>query len=363
MAENLTTEVNFNIIRYANCWEDADILLQGLQPKAGDRILSIASAGDNSFSFLAYDPELVVAVDVSPIQVYLVELKKICFCEFTHPEFLKFLGFTNCRNRINNYREKLRVHLSPEAAGFWDNNLEIIKTGIIYSGKFEKYFTLFRTRILRYIHTEKRIEKLFREKSPREQEEFYFKKWNNLRWRLLFRIFFSRFVMGRLGRDPQFLKEVDVVVSDFIYKKAQDHLKSINCQKNYFLNFILRGNFGDLLPHFARVENFELIKKNIDKLEIYQGYAQDAMAKYGNFHLMNLSNIFEYMNPELFKNTTNDLLNGLNVDGKMAYWNLMVPRSIAKTFPDRVIQVDTSALGPLDKGFFYRQFITDKKIG
>ncbi|MFL5754490.1 MAG: DUF3419 family protein, partial [Bacteroidia bacterium] len=48
MKEQLTERVNFEFIRYANCWEDADVLLEGLAPKNGGRILSIASAGDNS---------------------------------------------------------------------------------------------------------------------------------------------------------------------------------------------------------------------------------------------------------------------------------------------------------------------------
>ncbi|MGV2481690.1 UNVERIFIED_CONTAM: DUF3419 family protein, partial [Salmonella enterica subsp. enterica serovar Weltevreden] len=42
--------VDFNLIRYANCWEDADILSEALDIPTGKRILSIASAGDNSFS-------------------------------------------------------------------------------------------------------------------------------------------------------------------------------------------------------------------------------------------------------------------------------------------------------------------------
>ena len=40
----------FDLVRYANCWEDADILLEALAVKQGDRCLSIASAGDNSSS-------------------------------------------------------------------------------------------------------------------------------------------------------------------------------------------------------------------------------------------------------------------------------------------------------------------------
>src|SRR5688500_3175847 len=143
-------EVDFNILRYANCWEDADILLKGLSPKPGGKILSIGSAGDNTFSLLTTDPELVVAVDISPVQLYLIELKKVCFENLTHAQTLSFLGFWPSEERIKTYG-LLRNFLSAEAADFWDKQQEIIHEGVIYKGKFEKYLLLFSRKILPYI--------------------------------------------------------------------------------------------------------------------------------------------------------------------------------------------------------------------
>ena len=76
MKNTLEENVSFDFIRYANCWEDADVLLKGLDPEENKRFLSIASAGDNSFSLLVSNPELVVAVDVNQNQLFLVELKR-----------------------------------------------------------------------------------------------------------------------------------------------------------------------------------------------------------------------------------------------------------------------------------------------
>ena len=42
--------VRFDYIRYANCWEDADVLLEALQPNSTSEIISIGSAGDNCFA-------------------------------------------------------------------------------------------------------------------------------------------------------------------------------------------------------------------------------------------------------------------------------------------------------------------------
>ncbi|MCZ8286509.1 MAG: DUF3419 family protein, partial [Bacteroidia bacterium] len=52
-------DVDFNLIRYANCWEDAGILSEALDIPKGGKILSIASAGDNSFSLLLKEPALL----------------------------------------------------------------------------------------------------------------------------------------------------------------------------------------------------------------------------------------------------------------------------------------------------------------
>ncbi len=54
MSENFETEgsigtrARFDIIRYAQGWEDTDILLKTLQIKPGDTCLAICAAGDNA---------------------------------------------------------------------------------------------------------------------------------------------------------------------------------------------------------------------------------------------------------------------------------------------------------------------------
>ncbi len=83
---------SFTRLRYANCWEDADILVRALAPLEGARCLSIASAGDNSFSLLARGAAHVLAVDLSPAQIALVALKAAAFRGLDHGALLEFLG-------------------------------------------------------------------------------------------------------------------------------------------------------------------------------------------------------------------------------------------------------------------------------
>lgn len=360
MSDNLTKRVNFELIRYANCWEDADILVEGLSPKEGSKILSVASAGDNSFSLLVTNPDILVAVDINKIQLYLVELKKVAIENLEYADVLKFLGFSASDDRLR-YFHLLKNELSTAAKDYWEQNIRLVHDGIIYQGKFEKYFQLFSNRILPWIHSKKKVADLFRTKTCEEQTTFYNDKWDTWRWRMLFKIFFSKYIMGKFGRDPEFLKEVEISVSDYIYQKAANHLQSEEAQKNIFLHFNLTGNFGNLLPHYLQPENFKIIKLNISRLKIKEGYAQDAIGEFGHFHCMNLSNIFEYMNKELFSETAKAFINGTVNDGKIAYWNLMVPRKISETFPEKVKYEKKLSLTLMkkDKGFFYSQFIID----
>lgn len=355
-------KVDNNFIRYANCWEDADRLLSALALPEGKKIVSIGSAGDNSFSLLTTHPQIVVAVDVNAHQLNLIELKKAAFKALDHDSFLQFLGFEYCENRDDLYK-KVRICLNQTLQSYWDERLALISSGIIHQGKFEKYFRLFREKILVWIHSPKKINQLFEVKSSEQQTQFYHKSWNNWRWKLLFKIFFSKAVLGKYGRDPEFMNEVKQPVSSFIWNKTESHLTSIDCQQNYFLRYILKGDFGEVLPHYARPENFDLIKNNIDKLSCVQGYAQEAYYEFGAFDAFNLSNIFEYMDKQTFEKTTQQLVDQGNTNAKYAYWNLMVPRHMANSSLE-LIEQDLNVLEPVrsDMGFFYdRLHLNTKK--
>lgn len=44
-------KADFSFLRYAQCWEDADVLLEALDVGPDSVCLSIASAGENSFPY------------------------------------------------------------------------------------------------------------------------------------------------------------------------------------------------------------------------------------------------------------------------------------------------------------------------
>ena len=130
----------FNLIRYAQVWEDADILLEALKINQNDNILSIASAGENALSLLIHNPNRVYAIDLSQEQIACTELKKVAYKFLEYDECMKLIGVFECNNRIEIYA-KIKANLQDKTREFFDNNIKIIEKGIIHTGKFENYFS------------------------------------------------------------------------------------------------------------------------------------------------------------------------------------------------------------------------------
>src|SRR5690606_6646406 len=362
--KTIDRRTDFSLLRYANCWEDPLLLLKGLEVAPGDRVLSIGSAGDNSFSLLTADPEQVVAVDISKTQLALIALKKAAIRRLDYPDLLGFLGFRDAENRLE-LLQMLKGDLSTDEWAFWNAHPEWIEAGVVHAGKFERYFQLFSRKVLPWIHRKATVEQLLGPKSAADQQDFYDRTWNTGRWRLLFKLFFSRFVMGRLGRDPEFMREVDVHVGKAIFERAEQHLRMPLSQTNAMLRYNLTGNFGTLLPHYLLPEHYEVVKARIDRLVLVEGYAEHAIQQYGTFQRMNLSNIFEYMNIDTFRKTAAALVQGLSLHGRMAYWNLLVPRYLSNLpdLPLTRLEPLSTTLKSADQCFFYRDFIVEERNG
>jgi S-adenosylmethionine-diacylglycerol 3-amino-3-carboxypropyl transferase len=360
MSDQLSEEINFNIIRYANCWEDADVLLQHLDITTNDKIVSIASGGDNSFSMLIVNHVMVHAIDINSVQLHICEIKKQAIKALEHMDYLRFLGVYETTNRWTIF-EQFSKTLPTDTLIWALANKKLIDEGIMHQGKFENYFKLFCKWIMPLIHSKKTIAALFTPKTPLAQQAFYTNTFNNKRWRLLFKLFFSKTIMGRFGRDPKFLEQVTVPVADYIYGKTEAHLSNVACQQNYFLQYIFLGNYTTALPHYLRKENFERIKANIDNIVFVKDSLISYLEKYPNyFNKVNCSNIFEYQTERQFATVSKQLHDLIVHDGVIAYWNLMVDRMHHHIYPE--YWVNTPEEIKTDMGFFYKKSFSNIKL-
>ncbi len=361
--DQIDSRADFDIIRYANCWEDADILRRALDPGPGDRVLSVASAGDNALELLATGAE-VVAVDLSRPQLACLDLRIAAFRHLDYTDLLAFLGIGHDDDRLSTYRQ-LRDDLSTPAARYWDAHPEVIDEGVIFGGKFEDYFATFRRRVLPLIHSRKTIDRLLEQRPLDERRNFYDQVWNSRRWRILFRLFFNRKIMGWLGRDPEFFRYVDGPVSKEIYGRTEWALTELSTHDNPYLTFILRGNFDDTaLPPYLEPDKYEAIRDGLDRMTLCWGTVDDAARHWEDdgFDAFNLSDIFEYLDEKTTAKIYDILLDAARPGARFATWNMMVPRCGYDHHPDRLLRLQelSGNLHEQDRAFFYGDFVVEE---
>lgn len=365
MTEESQTGVkaDFSIIRYAQCWEDADVLLEALDVQPGDRCLSIASAGDNSLALLARSPARVVALDLSPAQLACLELRVAAYRELAHSEMLELLGLAPSQRRLPLYG-RCRSLLPSDVRQFWDRRPNAVAAGVGQVGKFERYLATFRRCLLPLVHPRSRVEALLESRSRDAREAFYDQQWDTRRWRLLFRAFFSRFVMGRLGRDPSFLDHVEGTVADRILSRCRHGLTVLDPSCNPYLQWILLGENLRVLPFALRPENFDAIRESLPALEIrhqsVEGFLTGQAS--GSFDAYNLSDMFEYVPLATYHETLRQLVRVGRPGARLAYWNMLAPRHRppAMAAQLRPLADLSRRLHCRDRAFFYSDFVLEE---
>jgi S-adenosylmethionine-diacylglycerol 3-amino-3-carboxypropyl transferase len=357
---------DFSTIRYAQCWEDSKLLTAALKPN-NRHCLSIGSAGDNSFALLASGAESVTAVEMNAAQVACIHLRRAAYLKIEHGEFLELLGSRASSQRAALYRA-CRSELPPQVQEFWDARPLLIAAGIGSAGKFERYFKLFRDWVLPLAHPRQRVLSLLEPRTPASRLIFYDRFWNNRRWRWIFKVFFSRQLMGILGRDPAFFAYVEGSVAEKILARTRHAFVMLDPACNPYLRWILCGTHAEALPEALEHDHFGKIRSSLleDRLIIEQSSLEDHLQNHTSrrYDAFNLSDIFEYMSEENTADLLKKLVLAANPGARMAYWNMLVPRSRPDELAHRLqpCSAEAQALYAEDRAFFYSRFVVEEVI-
>jgi S-adenosylmethionine-diacylglycerol 3-amino-3-carboxypropyl transferase len=252
------------------------------------------------------------------------------------------------------------------ARNYWDQCPKLIEAGIGSAGTLENYLRIFRTRVLGLIHNRQSVEQLFTNKPPSERRRFYESQWNNFRWQVLFRFFFSRFLMGKLGRDPQLFRYVQGGVAEILLQRMRYAMTELEPSTNPYLHWIFEGQHHDgALPFALRAENFEAIRDHLDRLEWRCCSLEEFLEKLPDtFDAFNLSDIFEYISSESYERLLRLLVRAANPNARLAYWNLLVPRSRPESLRELLnpLKDISEALFARDKAFMYGAFVVEEVL-
>ena len=358
-------KARFDAIRYAQAWEDADVLTAAMGPRPGDTLVSVCASGDTCLALLTLDPARVIAVDLSPAQTACLHLRIAALRVLDHGAFLELLGAAPSTRRAVLFDRVVKA-LDPETAAFWQTQrTDAVRFGIAFIGRFERYFRLFRRFLLPLAHGRRTVDDVFRHRPPSDRARFLDQRWNTWRWRLLVRAFFSRAVMGALGRDAAFFDQVSGSVAEHVMRRIRHAAVDLDPADNPYLRVILTGRYDGVMPQPWRPENYETIRSRTDRLDIRTGALESVLSpdlSAGGFYL---SDIFEYMSPAAFAEAHARIVDAGRPGARLVYWNMMAPRRAPEPHRQRIApRPDLEGAGKAaDKAFFYSDFVVEDVIG
>ncbi|HUC67599.1 MAG TPA: DUF3419 family protein [Stellaceae bacterium] len=365
MAESpIAEKARFDMIRYAQLWEDADALLVGLDVEPGATLVSICSAGDNALSLLTRDPARVIVVDLSPAQIACLRLRVAAMRSLEHGEFLELMGARASLRRGELLDRALPALAEPDRTFWAQRRPQIIAHGAGGVGKFERYFRILRRWLLPLVHCSATVDAVFVPREKSDRARFLAERWNNRRWRLLLRTFFSNQVMGWLGRDPAFFAHVRGSLADHVAERIRHAVVELDPAENPYLHWILKGTHGAALPHAWRAIHYQTIASRLDRLDIRPGALERFIATGEKADGFNLSDIFEYMDAASVAAIYGGLLRAARPGARLVYWNMMVARRVPAEHAARVsTRGDLEKRGKaIDKAFFYSDFVVEEVL-
>ena len=349
----LIKSMTFDDVRYSLVWEDPALLSSGLDVQAGEKILSIGSAGCNALAMLLTACDQVTAIDLSPAQIALMELKKAAIKKLTFVEFMSLLGLQDPSRSWELY-QSLRSELNPDHRDFFDSKSPQFSAGLSFQGRLEKFFFYFNRKVLVDIWHPQFISQCLEVTDLAEQWKLIQSDGNLEKLKEAVVDYFGREGLEK-GRDPEQMKYVSTSnIGNYFYQKFINTLQNQLVRENHFLYLFITGKFPQesFRPPTYQEQNFHLLKEKIDSFEIIHSDLESYLSKSGNtFHKMNLSDIFEYLSPEQTDQLFQSLSAHLEPKGRIAYWSLLVDR-----LPPRNLEILNLKNLPADRLWFYKSF-------
>lgn len=345
-------------VSYAQVWEDEEVLLGALRPRRGQRLLSIASGGDNALALAIAGAE-VTALDLSLPQLHLTELKLAATC-LPYGDYLAFLGAGPADDRLQLYRA-VRQELSPAASTFWDAHPELLLHGVLGAGRLERFFSLFRRWVLPAIHRRATVEALCDLEDRAALSRFFAERWNSRAWRGFFRLFFSQTSIALLGRSRGHFAQVDAPVAELLLRRAAGALTRIPVRENPYLEWILTGRWGrpGAAKRYLSPAGHAALREARSRIRLVHAelgaHLRSTEERYDGF---NYSNLFEYVDEATHAALLERTLDASRPGARVAYWNLFVPRARPQALAERLHRRsdEAAALHGTDRAFFYGAF-------
>ncbi len=240
----------WNGLNYTAVNEDWRPEASWLRTGVGERILCITGGGDRPLNLLAAGLAQVHAIDCNPAQDHLLALKVAALQHLEHSEYATFLGLhTGTPRERHSTLHGLLGALEPATQEFWTARPNDVASGILYRGRWERYFG--RAALLGTLAAPGMVRELFRFTDLDAQRAFVAHHWQRPAWRAAFSLALSRPAVRWLLGDPAFESKHRVSPGKMIHDRIEALLQRCLARESAVLALVLTGRLttDDLPPY------------------------------------------------------------------------------------------------------------------
>lgn len=319
--------IQFSVVR-----EDPEIEKKVILSSGAKEILLIASGGCTALSLQAYFPHLkFTLVDPNLAQIHLIKEKMSALKESSAIE----------RRAIFNIEK---------------NSL----SGLNECGNFESLFRSFRNFITEFILSPEELKELLTQPLS-SASHVRTKLFEHKYWKVAFDLFFHHnFLEAMFG--PEAVQHAPRgSYPEYFRNVIEQGLEKENMSKNYFIHHIFLGHYLDqesCLPYYLTTSapeyHFAFINNMIEKVENFH-----------SFDLVNLSNIFDWMDEGKIKSLANRLCREMKPGARLLMRQLNNQKDFMQYFSSHFefLYEESAELLASDRSLFYSQINSAIKIG
>jgi S-adenosylmethionine-diacylglycerol 3-amino-3-carboxypropyl transferase len=262
--------------------------------------------------------------------------------------------------------EALRANLPPASQAYWDSSLPMIGGGVLNAGRFERYVSRFRRAVLPLAPGRRAIRAMLSATSLGGQRRIYEERWDSRRWRLLFKLFFSRALLERFGRDRVFFahSEINDIGAHYL-SRTRHALTNVPIWSNPYLTWMMSGTFGadGRQPDYLKTAVQAVIRARIARIEAQTASLDDTLEALpsGSVDAFYLSDVFELYDPSAYASTLTEIARVGRPGARICYWNNLVSRRRPDSLAGELVSHPelSSRLHAQDRAFLYSAFVVE----
>jgi S-adenosylmethionine-diacylglycerol 3-amino-3-carboxypropyl transferase len=331
-----------HLVNFGLSQEDERTEVAALEPGPGDRVLSIASAGDMPLSLLAHGVARVDAVDIDAAQLHLLRLKAAAVEALEREQAMRFLGFLPAAGDERGVWLRAVLSCMPEASrAFWSAEERAVRAGAIWAGRYERYVRTLARLAIPFVGR-RRVEGLFACTSLQEQRCYFDTHFERSRYRALFRLAFHPKVFSSRGMDPRSLRHRDSRLSlgDAYFEQFRALCTGTLARDNHLLQITLLGRVlsPDVAPHYLSAEGFEAARRALDRLRVRHVGLVEHLRSVPDRSIdkAHLSNFGDWLSQEAFDEVVRLVAAKMSSSGRLVWRYIHVDRAVPSEVAHRV---------------------------